>query len=224
MSRLHMLLTKKMAEVAWRTCIDANATWQKAFDQYTTAKFHADTACQKADHADNVISHATAAMNKAQNEFYVAMEDRIETELKVRYNVVSPDPAVVSPDVVAAFAPLLAALKAQKIQTEALAYATLVSAQSKFYAAMEIQKKAYWEWDFFSRALAPRLTATNLAEKNNKKANTALWVAEAAHRKAKAAYLALPANSAARRLLRKVHLKYIAVPTTVPTTVPTGEE
>lgn len=216
MSRLNMLLTKKMAAVAWRTFLDAHAAWQKASEQYVTAKFDVDTASQKADHAYDVEGRAKAAMNIAQNEFYAALDDRIEAEFNLKHNVVSPAPLATE----------LAALETRTVDN--LAYATLVRTQNEFYAAMESQKKAYWEWDHIARALAPILAASKRAMKDRNKANTALWVAETAHRKARAVCLALPANSADRRLLRKVHLKYIAGPTavttTVPTTVPTGEK
>ena len=209
MSRLNMLLTKKMAEVAWRTFLDAHDAWQKASGQYMSAKSHADTACQKARHAYDVEARAKAEMNLAQQDFYAAMTDRIKAEFNLEHNVVSP-------------APLAAKIAVLTIRTvEDRAYATFLISLRVFYTAMVAQKKAYLEWGHLPPARAPLLAATKLAEKNRNKANTALWVAETAHRKARAAYLELPANSADRRLLRKVHLKYIAVPTAVTTAVPT---
>ena len=204
-----MLLTKKMAAVAWRTYLDAHVAWQKAWGEYMTAKSYADTVCQKTENVDYVEACAKAARNIAQNEFYAALEDRIEAEFNLEHNVVSPDP-------------LAAARAAVTRSAEKVAYVILVRAQNKFYAAMESRRKAYMEWDHLPPDRAPLLAATKLAEKNRNKANTALWVAETAHRKARAVCLALPANSAASRLLRKVHLKYIAVPTAVTTTVPTA--
>lgn len=221
-----MLLAKKMAEVARRTFLAAHATWQKAWDEYMTAQFDVDTAFHKANHAYDVKGRAKADMNIAQNEFYTALEDRIEAEFNLKHNVVSPDLDVVSHAVVAAgLASFLAAGRVQKTRTvDNLAYAKLVRTQNEFYAAMESQRKAYMEWDHIAHALAPILAASERAMKDRDKANTALWVAEAARRKAKAVYLARATDSADRHLLREVHLKYIAVPTAVPTTVPTGEE
>ena len=214
MSRLNMLLTKKMAEVAQQTFLNAHAAWKKAAIKCSCSPtgIHASNAAWHASMSRQTEDKAKAQALVAQNAFYAAKAARIKAN------------AECSPVSVVSMASTAAATKAREARdAEDLAQARLWRLQDMYYAAIAARVRANAECNRAEIVYAAVLAWVAQENFIREKTRIASLAAAAAHQKAKAAYLALSTDSADRRLLHKVHLKYIAVPTTVPTTVPTEE-